>query len=75
VTLTSLACWSPAHETPLYCLLEDDKLISQLKLQTDLLLEPVETGKPVDKNDVRLLLTVNLRPADPLWGAVTFFAS
>lgn len=52
------ACDSPtAEEDPLFCLLEDDKLITDLAISTDLLLEP---GR--DVNDVRLIITVKIKP-------------
>lgn len=52
------------EEVPFYCLLEDDKMISQLTVQTDLLLEAVEAGRVIDPNSVRLVITVRLRPSD-----------
>jgi hypothetical protein len=51
------ACGSPeADENPLFCLLEDDSLITNLAVTTDLLLDP---GR--DLNDVRLIITVKIR--------------
>ena len=47
-------------EDPFFCLLEDDCLVSQLAIETDILLEP--TGKDFDKNDARLIITVKIRP-------------
>jgi hypothetical protein len=58
-------------ELPFYCLLQDDKLISQLSVQTDLLLEPLAPG-PIDRNDVRLIITVRLRPSDARYGSSGF---
>jgi hypothetical protein len=46
-------------ETPFYCLLEDDSVITQASVEADFLLEPVEG----DPNDARLVVTVNIRPA------------
>ena len=52
------ACGAPtAEEDPLFCLLEDDKLITNLAISTDLLLEP---GR--DVNDVRLIITIKPIP-------------
>lgn len=51
-----------ADENPFYCLLEDDKLISHVSVETDMLLEP--TGEQFDVNDLRLIITVKIRPYD-----------
>ncbi len=76
-------------EKPFYCLLEDDRLITKLTVQTDLLLEPIPTPpgstdaieeedsagwiRPsIHKNDVRLIITVTLRPSDERYGASPF---
>src|SRR5207248_1320521 len=47
-------------EDPFYCLLEDDSLISNVRVETDVLLEP--TGETTDKHDSRLIITVRLKP-------------
>lgn len=47
-------------EDPFVCLLQDDKLISSVSIETDLLLQP--TGPQFDANDSRLVITVTLRP-------------
>jgi hypothetical protein len=44
-------------ESPLFCLMEDDKLITHLAVTTDILLEPEK-----QKNDVRLIITVRIKP-------------
>jgi hypothetical protein len=50
----------------LYCLLEDDKLITKLSVETDRMLEPV--GIASDMANVRLFITVRIRPFDfNLW--------
>jgi len=50
-----------ASEIPFFCLLEDDKLVSHLAVEADTLLDPIpETKHP--ENDVRLLITVEIRP-------------
>lgn len=66
-------------EEPFYCLLENDKLISQLKIQTDLLLEkvsePADPRQPlINVNDVRLVITVRLRPADARYATINFWS-
>ncbi len=48
-------------ENPFFCLLEDDKLITQIAVETDVLHEP--TGDAYDVNDARLVITVTMRPA------------
>jgi hypothetical protein len=50
-----------ADEAPFFCLLEDDGLISDVRINTDsLLLLP--KSKPSDKSDVHLQITVQLNP-------------
>ena len=50
-------------EDPLFVLLEDDRLLSQVSIETDTLLQPTPTanGKFLP-NDARLVITVSLRP-------------
>jgi hypothetical protein len=51
-------------ETPFFCLLQDDKLISEIKVTTDnLLLLPNE--RELKPNDVFLAITVRLNPTIP----------
>jgi hypothetical protein len=48
---------SPSQdENPFYCLLEDDRLISKVSVDTDTLLQPIE--KEPNANDARLVITV-----------------
>ncbi len=47
-------------ETPFYCLLEDDALITGLQLKTERLLEPAKTG---EEDHVGLIMTVLVRPS------------
>jgi len=47
-------------ESPFYCLLEKDELITKLSIETDELLEFVSGEDKL--NDVRLVITVRLRP-------------
>jgi hypothetical protein len=58
-------------EKPFYVLLEDDKLISRLSVETDTLLQPI-IGSQSDKSDARLIITVKLRPAHLSWENVAF---
>lgn len=54
-------CEAPSQsDLPMYCLLEDDKLIEHVSVETDVLLEPV--GDSFGDNDIRMVLTVELRP-------------
>lgn len=46
-------------ETPFYCLLEDDFVLTRASVEADLLLEPVKG----DPNDARLVITVKICPA------------
>jgi hypothetical protein len=58
-----LAGATPApDEDPFFVLLQDDKLITNLSVETDMLLEP--TGAEWDDNDSRLIITVKIRPYD-----------
>ncbi|MBI3714874.1 MAG: hypothetical protein HY255_02640, partial [Betaproteobacteria bacterium] len=47
-------------ETPFYCLLEDDGLITHISVTTDTLLQPV--GADIKDNDARLVITVKIKP-------------
>ncbi len=47
-------------EKPFFCLLEDDKLITKVSVETDTLLQSVSQNS--DINDARLVITVRLRP-------------
>jgi hypothetical protein len=56
--------WSPtADEAPLYCLLEDDKLITKVSVETDRLLTPGANAK-----DVQLTIRVNVKGFTATWG-------
>ena len=46
-----------AGETPFYCLLEDDSLITGFEIRTERLLEPLP-----DRNNVRLTISAIVRP-------------
>lgn len=47
-------------EQPFFCLLQDDKLITKVTVETDLLLQGVHD--PIDLNDVRLVIKVIIQP-------------
>lgn len=47
-------------EAPMFCLLEDDKLINHVSMETDTLLEPVSS--PATENDVRLVIKADIQP-------------
>lgn len=56
---------SPADdENPFYCLLQDDRLISRVSLETDVLLQPTSQESAHNPNDARLLITVKLKPVN-----------
>jgi hypothetical protein len=59
-------------ENPFFCLLQDDKLITHLSIDTDMLLEPVCGKSQVEVDDVRLIITVNIRPFVASFGGMTF---
>lgn len=57
-------------ETPFFCLLSDDKLISHIAVETDTLLEPTSPG--ADDHDARLVIAVRLKPFDVGWDNISF---
>lgn len=57
-------------EEPFYCLLTDDKLITKVAVETDLLLQP--TAPEVGDNDSRLVISVQLKPYDMGWDNISF---
>jgi hypothetical protein len=55
---------SPATgEDPFYCLLADDKLVTGLSVETDMLLDPLLTGD-AGLSQVKLVISVELKPAN-----------
>ena len=64
------------YDTPLpgedsfFCLLEDDSLITEVNVETDMLLEALPNGG--EANDARLVITVSLRPSTVTWGNIGF---
>lgn len=58
--------WSPTvDENPLYCLLEDDKLITRVSVETDRLLIPGANTK-----EVQVTIRVNVKGFTALWGNI-----
>ncbi len=54
-------------DNPLFVLLEDDRQITKISVETDILLEPLDAQKPevYADNDVRLVINVSLAPVEP----------
>jgi hypothetical protein len=57
-------------ETPFYCLLQDDNLISKVTVETDQLLQDLDT--PPSVHDARLIITVRLQPYEFTFGNIAF---
>ena len=57
-------------EVPFFVLLEDDRLITRVSIETDQLLEP--TGPDMGEQDARLVLTIRLTPYARLNGTMGF---
>lgn len=55
------------HEKPMYCLLRDDQLISDVRVNTDLLLRPPKGTAKHKLNEVLLVIEVKIRPTSALW--------
>jgi hypothetical protein len=51
-------------EDPFFCLLEDDKLVTHLSVETDTLLDPPTGNNELDQRQVKLVITVDLKPLD-----------
>jgi hypothetical protein len=49
-------------EDPFYCLLEDDRLVTHLAVETDTLLDPPTGSSEQDARRVKLIVTVDLKP-------------
>lgn len=49
-----------SDEDPFFCLLEDDSLITEVRLRADTLLTPIDSGQ--DEHAVKLIIGVALRP-------------
>ena len=57
-------------EDPFFCLLQDDSLISNVSVETDMLLEDFE-GR-YDANHARLVITAHVRPYAVSWQNINF---
>jgi len=57
-------------ETPFFCLLQDDALVTGLKITTDRLLKPMQVGQA--DNDVHLIISVLVKPTRNTWGNTMF---
>lgn len=49
-------------EDPFYCLLDDDKAVTGLVVETDMLLDPPTGNTDADQRQVRLVITVEVKP-------------
>jgi len=58
-------------ETPFFCLLEDDKLVSHFSAETDTLLDEV-TQDDADRSKARVIITVEIRPYFPTYFNLAF---
>lgn len=53
---------TPAEgEDPFFVLMEDDRLVSNVSVVTDMLLEPTQGAELYDKNDARLIVAISVR--------------
>ena len=52
-----------AGQDPFFCLLENDTLVTDLKVTTDRLLRPLRSGPDDHKNNVILVVHVNVKAA------------
>jgi hypothetical protein len=51
-------------EDPFFCLLEDDKLVTGLTVESDRYLEPPNGRKDADNRRAHIVITVDVRPYD-----------
>lgn len=59
------SCWEPtADELPLYCLLDDDRLITRVNVEADRLLAPSSA------DDVSLFIRVGIRASSPTYASL-----
>jgi hypothetical protein len=54
-----------ADEKPMFCLLEDDRLVTEVRVTTDRLLSPLGEGQ--SRADVLLIISVELEQTSSLW--------
>jgi hypothetical protein len=67
-------CKTPGPgETPFFCLLENDKFVTKVSVETDRLLEPINTAQPTDF-DARLIIGVTITPYKLTYGNIAFGA-
>ena len=60
-------------EDPFYVLLEDDKQVSHLEVETDTVLDPpAATGSNADQAHARLVITVEIKPYDSTYFNMAF---
>lgn len=60
------ATWSPSpDEQPLFCLLEDDRLVTRVNVEADRLLHPSS------HDEAMLTIRVQLRTTSPTWATVS----
>jgi hypothetical protein len=55
-------------ESPMYCLLKNDRLISEVRVSTDLLLRPPKGSGQHDVNDVVLIIEVEIKKSGKFVG-------
>lgn len=60
--------------SPMYVLLEDDSLVYKITSTQDELLQPVLGKQDVEKNDVRVLIDVHIRPQVPTPENIIFYS-
>ncbi len=72
-----------ADEDPMFCLLQNDALVTELRIETDRLLTPMKPKTEGDnedevsnhpENDVVLIVQVNVRTTRVAWGNIDFLA-
>jgi hypothetical protein len=56
-------------QNPLFCLLEDDKLLTRVSVETDKLLERTPAQ---DQSYAHVMITVNIRPENLTYGNIGF---
>lgn len=58
-----LAGYEPSEgEHPFFVLMEDDQLVDRLAVESDTLLEPTGSSEVVQTNDVRVVVSVKIKP-------------
>jgi len=67
------SCHPEESENPFFCLLQDDKLITEVRVVTDRLLQPLQPGENIA--DVLLILNVKILVTDPRRADIEFWAA